>query len=197
MSALGDPVVIAEAQRRYAADKTDPTAVPGVLRKSILAVVGRHADTQAWEALHAQAQAEKTPLIRDQLYTQLASVEDDALAAKALELALTDEPGETLSANMISRVAGLHSDLAFDFAVAHKAAVNGKVDASSATKFIPGLARGSADPAMIEKVTAYAAANLPAGSRGEAEKSVASITDRIKARKAALPQITAWVAKKG
>ncbi|PHY13471.1 aminopeptidase [Caulobacter sp. B11] len=197
LSALGDPVVIAEAQRRYAADKTDPTAVPGVLRKSILAVVGRHADAQAWEALRAQAQAEKTPLIRDQLYTQLASVEDDALAARALELALTDEPGETLSANMISRVAGLHPDLAFDFAVAHKAAVNGKVDASSATKFIPGLARGSADPAMIEKVTAYAAANLPAASRGEAEKSVASITDRIKARKAALPQITAWVAKKG
>jgi hypothetical protein len=98
---------------------------------------------------------------------------------------------------MISKVAKLHPDLAFDFAVAHKDAVNGKVDAASATKFIPGLAKRSADPAMIGKVTAYAAANLPAGSRGEAEKSVASITDRIKARKAAVPQITAWVAKKG
>jgi aminopeptidase N len=197
LSALGDPAVIAEAKRRYAADKTDPTAVPGPLRKRILATVARHADAAAWDALHEQAKAEKTPLIRDQLYTQMASVEDDALAAKALELALTDEPGETLSANMISRVAGLHPDLAFDFAVAHKDAVNGKVDAASSTKFIPGLASGSADPAMVDKVTAYAAANLPAGSRGEAEKSVASINARIKARKAALPQITAWVAKKG
>jgi len=197
LSALGDPAVIAEAKRRYAADKTDPTAVPGPLRKRILATVARHADAAAWDVLHEQAKAEKTPLIRDQLYTQLASVEDDALAAKALELALTDEPGETLSANMISRVAGLHPDMAFDFAVAHKDAVNGKVDAASSTKFIPGLASGSADPAMVDKVTAYAAANLPAGSRGEAEKSVASINTRIKARKAALPQITAWVAKKG
>ncbi|CAN5451480.1 M1 family metallopeptidase [soil metagenome] len=197
LSNLGDPVVAGEAKRRYAADKTDPTAVPGPLRKAILASVARNADAATWETLRAQAKAEKTPLIRDQLYTQLASAEDETLAAKALELALTDEPGETLSANMISRVAGLHPDLAFDFAVAHKDAVNGKVDAASATKFIPGLARNSADPAMIDKVTAYAAANLPAGSRGEAEKSVASITDRIKARKAALPQITAWVAKKG
>jgi len=197
LSILGDPAVIAEAKRRYAADKTDPAAVPGPLRKAILASVGRNADAAAWDALHEQAKAEKTPLIRDQLYSQLASAQDPALAAKALELALTDEPGETLSANMISKVALLHPDLAFDFAVAHKDAVNAKVDAASSTKFIPGLAKNSADPAMIGKVRAYAEANLPAGSRGEAEKSVASITDRIKARKAALPQITAWVAKKG
>ena len=197
LSTLGDPAVITEAKRRYAADKTDKTAVPGPLRKAILASVGRNADATTWDALRAQAQAEKTPLIRDQLYTQLASAEDAALAAKALDLALTAEPGETLSANMISTVAKLHPDLAFDFAVAHKDAVNAKVDAASSTKFIPGLAKNSADPAMIGKVTAYAAANLPAGSRAEAEKSVAAITDRIKARKAALPAITAWVAKKG
>jgi len=197
LSILGDPAVIAEAKRRYAADKTDPTAVPGPLRKVILSSIGRNADAAAWDALREQAKAEKTPLIRDQLYTQLASVQDEALAAKALDLALSGEPSETLAANMVSKVAQLHPDLAFDYAVAHKDAVNGKVDAASATKFIPGLARGSADPAMIGKVRAYAEANLPAGSRGEAEKSVASITDRIKSRKAALPAITAWVAKKG
>lgn len=197
LSTLGDPAVIAEAKRRYAADKTDPTAVPGPLRKAILASVGRNADAAAWDSLHAQAQAEKTPLVRDELYSQLAAARDPALAAKALDLALTSEPGETLSANMISTVARLHPDMAFDFAVAHKDAVNARVDAASSTKFIPGLAKGSADPAMIGKVTAYAAANLPAGSRGEADKSAASITDRIKTRKAALPQITAWVAKKG
>ena len=197
LGVLGDPAVIAEARRRYAADKSDPAAVPGPLRKAILAVVGRNADAAAWDALRAQAKAEKTPLIRDQLYAQLASAEDAGLAAKALALALTDEPGETLSANMISRVAVLHPDQAFDFAVAHKDAVNAKVDSTSRTKFIPSLARRSADPAMIDKVRAYAAANLPAGSRGEAEKSVASITDRIKTRKAITPQITAWVAKIG
>jgi len=197
LGALGDPAVIAEAKRRYAADKTDPSAVPGALRKAILAVVARKADAAAWEALRAQARAEKTPLIRDQLYTQLASAEDPALAAKALDLAITDEPGETMSSNMIGRVAVLHPDQAFDFAVAHKDAVNAKVDAASRTKFIPGLARRSANPAMIGKVQAYAAANLPAASRGEADKSVASITDRIKTRRSALPTITAWVAKAG
>lgn len=197
LSTLGDPAVVAEAKRRYAADKTDPTAVPGPLRKAILAAVGRNADAAAWDALHEQAKAEKTPLIRDELYTQLAAAQDPTLAAKALDLALTSEPSETLSADMISTVARLHPDLAFDFAVAHRDAVNGKVDAASRTKFIPALGKASADPAMIDKVRAYAAANLPAGSRGEAEKSAASVADRIKTRKAALPQITAWVARKG
>jgi aminopeptidase N len=197
LSALGDPAVIAEANRRYAADKSDPAAVPGPLRKIILAVVARHADAGAWNALRAQAQAEKTPLIRDQLYLQLASADDEALAVKALDLALTPEPGATMPSNMIARVGVLHPDLAFDYAVAHKGAVNTKVDSSSSTRFIPSLAKRSADPAMIAKVKAYAAANIAEGSRGEADKSAAAIANRVKIRQQQLPAITAWVARAG
>ncbi|MDB5456293.1 MAG: Peptidase rane alanine aminopeptidase [Caulobacter sp.] len=197
LSSLGDPAVIAEANRRYAADQSDPAAVPAALRKTILGVVARHADAKAWNALRAQAQAEKTPLIRDQFYLQLASVEDEALAAKALDLALTAEPGETMPSNMIARVGVLHPDLAFDYAVAHKDAVNTKVDAGSRTRFIPSLGRRSADPAMIDKVKAYAAANIAEGSRGEADKTAAAVTNRVKIRQRQLPAITAWVAKAG
>ncbi len=57
-----------------------------------------HADAATWDQLHAAAQAEKTPLVKDQYYALLSSAEDPALAQRALELALTDEPGETNSA---------------------------------------------------------------------------------------------------
>jgi aminopeptidase N len=92
LGGLGDASVIAEANRRFAADKTDPAAIPGPLRKAILGVVAQNADTATWDALHAQAQAEKSPLIRQQLYTLLATAQDEALASKALDLALTPEP---------------------------------------------------------------------------------------------------------
>ena len=114
---------------------------------------------------------------------------------KALELALTPEPGETLSSTMISRVAGNHPDMAFDWAVAHKDAVNEKVDNSARTRFIPGLASSSSNPATAEKVKAYAAANLAEGSRKEADKAAASVLNRSKIRQQRLPAITAWVAK--
>jgi aminopeptidase N len=197
LGGLGDAEVAAEAIRRFNADKTDPSAIPGPLRKTILNVVARQADAATWDAIRAQAQAEKTPLVKSQLYMLLASTEDEALAKKALELALTSEPGETLSSNMISRVAGEFPDMTFDWAAANKDAVNAKVDSSSRTRFIPGLGSGSSNPAMADKIKAYAAANLAEGSRKEAEKAAASVLNRAKIRQDRLPAITAWVAKAG
>ena len=46
------------------------------------------------------------------------------LARRTLELALTKEPGSTVSAGMITTVADQHSRLAVDFVLAHLAQVN-------------------------------------------------------------------------
>ena len=197
LGGLGDAEVVAEATRRFNADKTDPSAIPGTLRRTILGVVARHAGAATWDNIHAQAVAEKTPLIRAQLFSLLASAEDETLARKALELALTPEPGETMSSTMISRVAGGHPDMTFDWAVANKDKVNAKVDSTSRTRFIPGLGAGSSNPATAEKIKAWAAANLAEGSRKEADKAAASVLNRAKIREQRLPAITAWVGKNG
>ena len=47
--------------------------MPAALRKTILGVVAHHADAATWDQLHAAAQAEKTPLVKDQLYALLSS----------------------------------------------------------------------------------------------------------------------------
>ena len=57
---LGDQSVINEARRRFAAQKTDPNAMPVALRKTITGVVAEHADKATWDTLHAQAKAETT-----------------------------------------------------------------------------------------------------------------------------------------
>lgn len=192
LSALGDRKVIDEARRRYASD-----AIPAGLRKTVLAVVARHADAATWDKLHAAAQSEKTPLVKDELYSLLSSTQDEALARKALELALTDEPGATNSAGMIRSVSRLHPDLAFDFAVGHLEQINGKVDSTSRSRYYPGLAGGSLDPAMIEKIRAYAQAHVAAGSRRAADTAVANVAYRIQVREQRLPAVDAWLAKHG
>jgi aminopeptidase N len=195
LSDLGDATTIAEARRRYAALAQDPQAVPGPLRKTVMGVVAQHADAAMWEQLHAAARNETSPLVRDQRYTLLAATEDRALAMRALELALTDEPGLTISATMISEVAMRYPDMAFDFAVAHLAKINERVDASSRSRYLARLAMGSADPAMVNKLGAYAEANLAPTSRGDVEAAVAAIQDRIRVNAARLPEIDAWLAK--
>jgi hypothetical protein len=197
LSDLGDANVIAEARRRYAALATDASAVPGPLRKTVMGVVAQHADAATWDQLHAAARNETTPLVRDQRYTLLAATEDRALAMRALQLALTEEPGLTISAEMISEVAMRYPDMAFDFAIANLAKINDRVDASSRSRYLARLATGSSDPAMVDKLGAYAQANLAPGSRGDVEAAAAAIKDCIRVNAARLPEIDAWLAKTG
>jgi aminopeptidase N len=192
---LNDPATIAEARRRYAAMGQDPAAVPGPLRKTVVAAVAQHADPATWDALHAAAIAEKSPMIKDHLYDLLASSKDRALAQRALQLALTDEPGATNSAAMVARVARNHPDMAFDFAMANMARINERVDTTSRSRYFPRLATGSADPAMIGKINAYAGAHVAPTSRRDADTAIASITDRIRVRTDRLPEIDAWLAR--
>ena len=191
---LGDSKVIAEARRRYAAG--DEKSMPPALRKTILGVVARHADIATWDRLHEAARTEKTPLVKDYLYSLLASTEDEALARRTLELALTDEPGTTNGPQMIAEVGKLHPDLTFDFAIAHMDAINERVDASSRSVYFPFLAGTSHEPTTPAKIEAYAKARLAPSARRSAQTTVANIKDRIRVRTERLRAIDEWLASK-
>jgi aminopeptidase N len=192
---LGDPNVIKEARRRFAAQATDPSAVPGPLRKTIIAVIAHNADATTWDQLHAKAQAEKTPLVKDTLYAVLASAKDEALAKRALDLALTSEPGATNSSNMISMVSRQHPELAFDFAVAHREQMNQLIDSTSRAEYYPRLASRSLDPATIDKLRAFAQAHIAPTSRRGSDTAIANIQYRIGVRKDRVPELDAWLKK--
>jgi aminopeptidase N len=193
MSSLEDPATLAEARRRFEAMDSDPTAAPASLKLLILGIVAYNADVATWDGLRQRAQTEKSALVRTSLYGLLASTKDKVLAQRALELALTDEPGLTTSAGMLRQVSGNHPDMAYDFALAHMQQVNEKVDATSRSRYFPNLGGGSSDPAMIDKLTAYAKANLDQSSRGEVETAIANIKYRIKVKQEIVPVISSWL----
>ena len=195
LASLGDKDVIAEARRRFAAQKTDPNAVPVPLRKTITAIVARNADAATWNQLHDEAKAETTPLIKDQLYAMLSVAKDDALAKQALNLALTPEPGATNSAGMIRIVSYDHPDMAFDFAVAHREQVDKLVDSTSSSRYYPALGATSFKPEMIDKIKAYADAHIAEGSRRVANTVIANIQYRMMIRNDRLSDVDAWLKK--
>jgi aminopeptidase N len=192
---VGDPAVIAEARRRYAAAAADKDAMPAALRRPILSVIASNADAATWDQLRAAAKAEQSSMVKGELYDLLGASNDKALAQRALDLALTDEAGATSSASIISHVSGNHPDMAFDFAIAHREQIDKKVDGSSRSRYFPGLGGRSADPAMIGKLQAYAKQYLPADAQGDTKTAIASIEYRIKVRSKRLPEIDAWLAK--
>jgi aminopeptidase N len=163
----------------------------------VLSVVAQHADAAAWDGLRTRARAETNPLLRDRLYALLATSRDRALAERALQLALTDEPGVTNSAAMISAVAQRYPDMAVDFALANVGKINERVDASSRSRYFARLGHSSANPAMIDKLKGYAQANLAPTSRGDVDAAIAAIQDRIRTNAARLPEIDAWLKQNG
>ena len=191
LGAMGDRAVVAEAGRRYSSG--DASATSGPLRSTILGVAAGNIDATGWDRLRAQARAERNPLVRSSLYKLLGEAGDPALARRALALALTDEPGATISAGIVSAVAKHHPDLAFDFAIEHLEAVNAMVDASSSSRFLPELASASQDRAMVAKLQDYATRHMTPASRRPADRAIATIEDRIRVREGRLPDITRWL----
>ena len=79
---------------------------------------------------------------RSAYYQQLGRAKDDALARRGLELAITKEPGATVSAAMIAAAAENHPVMAFDFVLSHLAQVRPLIDLSVGSRVHPGPGRG-------------------------------------------------------
>ena len=193
LGTLGDQNVVAEARRRFAAFQADPASLSPDMRRTVLGIVARNADAALWDQLHAMAKKETSSMIRDQYYSLLAAPKDEALAKRALDMALTDEPGATNSAGMISSVSREHPELAFDFAVAHREQVDTLVDSTSRARYYPMLGAGSSKPEMADKIQAFAEKYIAESSRRDAQTAVTGIQTRVKLRAQRRPQIDAWL----
>jgi aminopeptidase N len=182
-----DPSVLAEASRLFSGWTSDPTAIPGSLKSTWLGVIARNADPATWDALHARARSTTGTIERTSLYQLLGRAKDEALARRALDLALTNEPGKTISSGMITSVAAQHPRLAIDFVLAHLPQVNGLIDISGRSRFMQRLAASSSDPALIPVLEAYATANLAESDR----KPIQQAIDRIRSEASETARIRA------
>ena len=89
---------------------------------------------------------------------------------------------------MLRAIGNQHPDLAFDWAIANRARVEGFVEESSRAGYIVELGAGSDDPRIVEKIQAFANTQ-PEGSRGPAQRVLATLS----ARKAAAARLRAGV----
>ena len=112
--------------------------------------------------MRARARAEKSPLVKDRLYRLLASAADETLARRALELALTDEPGPTNGAQMLESVAEAASRAGLR--LRGRARRRGRAHHDRQLALFPRLASQSLDPALAGRLDAFARARFAAGS---------------------------------
>ncbi|WP_294136622.1 M1 family metallopeptidase [Sphingobium sp.] len=193
---MGDKAVVAEANRRFAALASNPAALDGPLRNVWLAIIAKNADQATWDKLRVMAKGAKSDLEKSSLFALLGAAKDEGLGAKALDLALTDEPGKTTSAAIIAQVGAEHPMLAVDYVLAHRAQYEALIDVSARSQALARLGGGSADPAMATKLDAYATQYLTPESRKVVDRSIAAIKTRIETRTRLKAPLAAWFAAK-
>jgi hypothetical protein len=181
LGVIGDPTVKAEAKRLFAS----PATIPGSLKATWLGVVAKNADAATWDQLHVLAKGTSGAVERTTYYELLGAAKNEALARRALDLALTDEPGSTVSSGLISAVAAEHPEMALDFALSHLEAVRKLVDTSGWSRFLAQLGSTSRKQATIDKLDAYAGAHVAASDR----KPIDRVTGAIATRIAQLPRM--------
>jgi len=189
---IGEPGVVAEARRRFAALDHDPHALDGALKQDWIGIIARNASPAEWDKLESLAQASTSTVDRSDLFAQLGAARDATLAQRALDLALTDKPGKTTSAAIIGSVAGEHSELAFDFFLAHRDTVLALLDASARTTYVERLAARADTVAMVGKLTAYEA-TLPDDAKKPVERALARLRNRLAVKDRVARETVAWL----
>ena len=193
LAALDDPAVIAEARRRFTAWLTAPDSLRGSNRQTVLEIVANHADAATWDQLHALAQTATDATDKSRFYRYLGIGHDPALSDRALALALSGEPPATDGPTLISAVAEDHPEKAFDFAIAHRAAVDAMVEPTSRTSYFAGLTAGAKSAAILPRLQAFAL-TVPASARGEITKATSNISYRVEIIAKRLPEVDRWLA---
>ena len=195
LGADGDPAVADRARRYVAALKTDPTAIPPTIRTPILSTFAANATPAEWDALLALAIAEKSPVAKNTLVALLGSGQSDQLAARALQLLQADTLTRPQKGSLLRAISYKHPEMAFDWAVAHRALADSYIEEGGRPGFIVGLGSLSNDPSMPGKIEAFAAKYLGPGERAGADRALTTIAVRNATAARLHPAVTTWLAK--
>jgi hypothetical protein len=191
---LGDADVAAEARRRMLAARRDPSATPGAIRDAVLDVYAYNANAADLAALIAQARAATDFVEQRRLWGSVGRVNDETLAQQVLAIALGDTIPRPLRRSVMSQIAVNHPRMAWDFLVAHRAAIESWLEPAIRLSFPAEIAANSADPGMVGELDRYAA-NFPAGARQTLDAAKASIRLRADTVSRRLPSAEAWIAQ--
>lgn len=191
---MGNPLVLAEANRLAAALAEDRTALDGPLKSEWLRVIARNATPAQWELLRQTGKASTSSVERELFYESLGDTRDPALAQRTLDLALSDEPGKTVSPSILARTAISHPELAWDFVTERMDEVDQLVDVSGRAGFFGRLFNGGESAELLAAGEAFRD-SLPVDQRAAMEASLAALKNRLESNPKQRAALTAWLAE--
>jgi aminopeptidase N len=194
LSETGDTATITEARRRFHSAATDPTLLPGAVRKAVLMAVGAGADATVFAELAGLA-AKSGDSSEQRLYLlALANANDPAIVARALDLAPTDAIPAQIFTTLLVMIAERHPAQVFDFVTERYDALAPKFSSYERNGLISTIADKSADAALADRLAAFVTAKIGAPGKESAARARSLILYKDGVRRTGLPQIDTWLA---
>ncbi|HUL17830.1 MAG TPA: M1 family metallopeptidase [Steroidobacteraceae bacterium] len=186
---FGDAAVIAAARRRL--DSGEGTAAE---RRAALNIVAAQADAPTFDTLLARAQRISDPLEKLHLLRALASVADQSLARRMVDVALGDQVPSGSSPGLIDALAREHPDMVWEVLAPQLDDPKLPFSKSQRWELAAQIAAYSAAPQRIADLEAYEARSVPPEARKPFLGAVADIRTNERIAQNVLPDIDRWIA---
>jgi aminopeptidase N len=192
---LKDQEIVAGCKKRFEKFVADPPSLAPDLRASVFMVVGQNTDEAPWNKLHELGLKTTSIEEKQNYYDALTAAHDPKLAAKALQVSLTDELPTSRALQVVGKVAryGVEPGFAWTFAKANMKGLLAKTDALGANTFAPTLFVFFSEKSRADELRAFAKSNLPAGSAHEVAKAVDEVEFRAEFKPRLSSQLSSWI----
>ena len=178
----GDPGIIAEANKRFAAFVKDRSTLTPDEQGVVLQIVGTYADQATFDQLHALAKSSQNETEGQRYFSALETAKDPKLAEEGMEIAISSEiPPQ--AANAIPQLVGSNVDwnpaLTYAFMKAHAKDVF-KVFTGMDLVFVALFVPPSfAAAAPLDDVQPWVTSLVPPGSDAYIQRGMASAKLRL------------------
>ena len=188
----GDAGAIAQAKAGLQRYLKDPASVDVSMVDFVVGTSGRNADQQTYEQMVERTLQTQNTEERGRFGRAILMAQDPALAARSLNLALSDALPAAMTSGVVPLVsyAG-HSEQAWAFALANRDRLLKDLESGGKNRLFPGIVGSSNKPADADMMEAYVKQTFGADSQTEAARVANDIRTRAKQKQALLPQVRA------
>jgi aminopeptidase N len=185
-----DSAALEQARALFVSYSRDADSVSPSMVDVVAHAAGMRNDAANYDDLATRLAQAENGAERELLADALTSIADPALAARTLQLALSDTlPAQTTS-RVVQQVAHAgHIELAWAFAVRHRDALLKDQEAVARNSLFPSLVSRSSDPAHADMMEAWVKLNFGPDAQAEAIKVGNEIRTRALHKRRLLPQM--------
>ena len=197
LGAWGDPAVIAEARRRFAAFTANRSSLAPDDQGVVMTIVAQNAEPGTFEQLHAVAKSARDEGEVRRFYPALASVRDPDLAAQALEVIMSPEVPPQAAAireRIVRQMAADNPQLAWRFYKAHSRELLASLSEFERVLDVANAPESFWRGAPLAELDAFVKANVPANAAKYAARGMERARSAVALKERLVPAADAYVA---